>query len=216
MDALGKIRDDWRRNHAEHEGQVEGEVWGYQWGHQEIIDQMTAVAGPHIYGRVLEIGCGAGKWTKWLFNYATSVDAIDVHDVAIVEAKAYEPRARYFVTSGDGIPRELGKYDVVFSYDVMLHLPPFLVAKYMLDALYTAKHFLFDLPDINSKRGADMFIQAVGERAWERLYSYGFMNYYAVEQVKSMLSIMGWKRIQTLGLVGAPQGRDMVYLASKE
>lgn len=214
MTVIEKLRRDWLDNHKAREGGVDGRPWGWQWGTDEICKQVGAIAGKYLEtNRLLEIGFGAGKWTKWLFNYTPQVWAIDVHDEAMREAIEYEPRAEYRLCDGESLPFTSKSFGVVFSWDVFLHLPELLVAKYFMESRRVSNRLVFALPDINTPAGTHMFVEAVANGVYRNPYSYGFMTYYAQEQVLSMLRVCGWKTAIALGHVGVPEPRDMVYYA---
>src|SRR5687767_8260034 len=66
---------------------------------RERHDALLAALGPRRYARVLEIGCGAGVFTRRLAPLADHVLAIDVAPAAIARARATrgEPHVEFAV-----------------------------------------------------------------------------------------------------------------------
>jgi trans-aconitate methyltransferase len=201
-----KNRTFWEQYQKQYKG---ADHYGYHWGGQQIIDEVSTLCKKHIQDKtVLEIGSGGGKWTKALFDMgAKSVDACDVHQTAINATKEHEPRANVFLIDGKGIKTE-SLYNVVFSYDVFLHLPPSLVMRYILDASRISQKMIFQLPDLDTKIGANLFRYYAERDVFEDPYTKGYMNFYAYEMVKSMAKIAGGN-MTDLGVIGE---RDRLYL----
>lgn len=210
-DVVRGIAADWQLHQGTGGRGADGKPWGWQWGGQTVFDQLTGLAGPHICGRVLEIGCGGGKWTKWLCDVADEVVAIDVQAVAIEQSREYEPRAIYQLTDGESLPFPGDSFDVVFTFDTFQHLPPSLVMRYLLEARRVSQAVIFDLVDVTTRKGGISLMQYVANKAWRRVYTYGYYNFYAPDQIKAMLHLAGWEPA-LLGHVGAPNPRDIIYL----
>jgi SAM-dependent methyltransferase len=217
VDVVSKIAGDWELNQQVGTRAVEGKPWGWQWGGQQIFNQVAALGlEAFLHSPVLDVGCGGGKWEKWLIdNYQMEVWAIDVQQAAIDQSKKYEPRARYQLCDGESIPHGDLSFGTVFIFDTLLHLPPFLVAKYFLEANRVATDtIVISLPDMGTEFGGQKFMQGVVRKVWRKLYEYGYMNYYTFGQVKRMLELAGWEAI-LLGHIGALSDRDMVVVGTK-
>ena len=212
MNTVDKIKASWEKAHDKGKlDLIDGRPWGFQWGGTKIVNRVNGVAGEFIVGDVLEIGCGGGKWTKWLCDKADSVCAIDVHQTALDESEKYEPRAQYKMCDGENIPYEDGSFDTVFTWDVLLHLPMSLVQKYFNEARRVCKgYFIFGLPDLGSEAGRDSFAKAVAVARWRNPYSYGYMTYYMPQLVEKMLFIAGFG--STIPQVVGTH-RDRIYIA---
>ena len=218
MNIVDQIRRDWETHQQRGTHAIPGQPWGYQWGGATIFEQMEAYnVSQYLTSPVLDVGCGGGKWSKWLIDtWGLEVIGIDVHPVAIQQSQAYEPRATYKLTDGESLPFGDGEVGSVFIFDVLLHLPMPLVERYFQEAHRVARHsLLFVLPDMDTERGAAMFMQAVRAKVWQVPFTYGYMTYYTRGQVEAMLRLAGWEEWQFLGHVGVAEPREMLYVAYK-
>ena len=73
----------------------------------------------------LDIGCGSGRWSKFISQRAGFVEAIDPSEAVIPAVKLTQPCGNIRVTrAGYGcIPFEKESFDFVFSLGVVHHLP---------------------------------------------------------------------------------------------
>ena len=74
---------------------------------------------------VLDIGCGTGRWSKFISPRVKFVEAIDPGE-AVKAAQAFtKPCGNVHITQAGfgGIPFEKGSFDFVFSLGVVHHLP---------------------------------------------------------------------------------------------
>lgn len=216
MDAVKRIKEDWELHQLDgKENPHKDKPWGWQWGSDVIVEQVMVLVEEKIYGRVLEIGCGGGKWTKVLCDLADSVCAIDVHERAIVESATYEPRAEYKLSDGETIPYNKDEFDCVFTWDVFLHLPIPLVTQYLMESRRVGKSVIFALPDLTTKCGEEMFRDVVRAKKWRDMFSYGYMTYYAPQQIEEMMRVAGWGTRVKVGTVGVSRPRDTVYYGER-
>jgi SAM-dependent methyltransferase len=75
---------------------------------------------------VLEIGCGIGRMTESLSKNFQHVYAIDISDVMIENAKkrlSQLPNVSVQVNDGETIPYDNDKFNFIFSYLVLQHIP---------------------------------------------------------------------------------------------
>ena len=124
MDALKKIKDDWSRHQHAKTRAIADRPWGWQWGGGLVFKQVADLnIGKFLHSPVLDIGCGGGKWEKWLIdNYSVSITGADVHNEAITESQEYEPRASYVLINGEDLSQfDAGSFGTVFIFDTLLH-----------------------------------------------------------------------------------------------
>jgi len=145
------------------------EAFGEEWtkfnhfSDQEIEDIATThyfdiVKKEWIKGKqVLDVGCGTGRWTKYVAKYAGTVDAVD-------PSKAIEAAAgllsncnnvRLSRAAVDNLPFADNSFDFVFSLGVLHHIPDTQLAmKQCVSKLKTGGYFLVYLYYNLDNRGA--------------------------------------------------------------
>jgi SAM-dependent methyltransferase len=82
--------------------------------------------GREARGRVLEIGCGTGAWTRCLVRTSLSVTSIELsQDLLAVAAKGQgpdAPRVRYACGDGEHLPFADASFEVVSGLSILHHL----------------------------------------------------------------------------------------------
>lgn len=75
--------------------------------------------------QVLDVGCGTGRWTKYVAKHAASVDAVDpskaIETAAILLSDC--DNVRLSQASVSGLPFADNSFDFVFSLGVLHHIP---------------------------------------------------------------------------------------------
>ncbi|MGO9854937.1 MAG: class I SAM-dependent methyltransferase [Acidimicrobiales bacterium] len=107
-----------------------GAVFGADWGGLETF---ATTFGEHV-GRdqvALEIGCGGGRVTRRLQPLVAELDAVDVSQVILDEARAVAPNVRYSTVTGFGDSFADDRYDAVASHDVFVHFELDECARYL-------------------------------------------------------------------------------------
>jgi SAM-dependent methyltransferase len=87
---------------------------------------------------IVEIGSGGGRWTQYLLRQARQVIAVELNpesfDHLVRRFPEHVDRLRFYPTSGyemAGIPT--GSIDLVFSFDVFVHVEPDGIAQYLAE-----------------------------------------------------------------------------------
>lgn len=83
------------------------------------------------FGHVVEIGCGAGRLTRWMAADFAFVLGVDVSDGMIDVARSHIPETNVELRLGDGmtLPVETATADGVFSTHVFQHFESFALAR---------------------------------------------------------------------------------------
>lgn len=74
---------------------------------------------------ILDVGCGTGRWSKYLSRQASEIEAIDPSEAVLSAAVLLqdEKNVRISRTSVDNIPFADNSFDLVFSLGVLHHIP---------------------------------------------------------------------------------------------
>jgi SAM-dependent methyltransferase len=116
-------------NHArwdkEFDWSQSGEEWSAGWGGSEA--QWFGTLFPRLHRRfpakrVLEIAPGRGRWTKFLVGLCDELVGIDLSEGCIEFCRnMFRENASFFVNDGYSLEAAEGKFDLVFSFDSMVH-----------------------------------------------------------------------------------------------
>ncbi len=148
--------------------------------------------------RVLEIGCGSGRWSRWLHAAGARVLAIDISEDVIRRNRAAMPEIDFL--SGDFVDLEVAEegFDGMTSVTVIQHLPPetqeLAVAK--MARLLRPGGFVLLLENVRED-GVHVFANDIGDwgrlmarhgmrRVWARGYEYD-LPIRAVGQIVGLL-----------------------------
>ena len=90
---------------------------------------MLAEAGDVGGARILDIGCGEGRFSRLLAERKASTVGIDPVRRLIEEARARAGASeRYVLGSGDGLPFDHESFDLVIAYLCLIDIPDFRAA----------------------------------------------------------------------------------------
>lgn len=97
------------------------------WAHEGLADyrvrQTLEQVGNHPR-RILDYGCGQGKWTPLLRDMFTDAEivGIDISEVAIAKASLKFPQNQFLFFDGDRASLEDSNFDLIFSFHVLEHV----------------------------------------------------------------------------------------------
>ena len=78
------------------------------------------------HGRLLEVGCGAGRYTRSFLHYRPDLEVhgCDISHIALAEAKAADTTGKIAYKLGDALdlPYEDKSFDIVLLFDVFEHV----------------------------------------------------------------------------------------------
>jgi SAM-dependent methyltransferase len=125
----------WDSAYAWHD---QGEEWSSAWGGSEA--QWFGAIFPRLHrflpaGRVLEIAPGFGRWTRFLIPACDEFVGVDLSPKCIDACRkrfSDFKHASFFANDGQSletIPKE--NYDLVFSFDSLVHADPAVLAAYI-------------------------------------------------------------------------------------
>jgi 2-polyprenyl-3-methyl-5-hydroxy-6-metoxy-1,4-benzoquinol methylase len=110
--------------------------FGEEWEHfNTFTDEEITIAGDQYFDIIdktwlegktaLDVGCGSGRWTKYVAQYAHFVEAIDPSKAVYSSAQLLQevPNTRISNAGVDNIPFEDHSFDFVFSLGVLHHIP---------------------------------------------------------------------------------------------
>jgi SAM-dependent methyltransferase len=85
---------------------------------------LAAIAGER--GKLLEVGCGAGRYTRAFLHYRPDLEVhgCDISHIALAEARAADPAGRIEYKLGDALdlPYADQSFDIVVLFDVFEHV----------------------------------------------------------------------------------------------
>lgn len=110
-------------------------------------DYFDIVTSEHVNKKslVLDVGCGSGRWSKFLADKVGFIEAIDPSDAVYSAVKLTQniPNIRITKAGVDSIPFPNNSFDFVFSLGVLHHIPDTQAAmKSCVDKLKPNGHFL--------------------------------------------------------------------------
>lgn len=114
---IASFGQEWERFHRFDEEEV-----------RRAGDQYFDIVPPEALGpdkRALDIGCGSGRWTRYLAPRVGRVEAIDPSEAVLHAARANAdlPNVRWSRAGIDEIPFADGAFDLVICIGVLHHVP---------------------------------------------------------------------------------------------
>ncbi|MBC7788581.1 MAG: class I SAM-dependent methyltransferase [Anaerolineae bacterium] len=151
---------DWQWAHLPDGDFMPGDPWFDANARWALAEEMCAILPEWFEGkRVLDAGCGQGRWTKVLLELGARVTAIDFSEAGLVRTRAIAGDTDRLTTRRVDlldIPSDLARerFDLVFSFGVLHHTGD------TWRALENVARLVAD--------GGAMFLYLYGERSWAK------------------------------------------------
>jgi SAM-dependent methyltransferase len=176
-----------------------GDEWGVPAFAERIVDELIAqYLGADV--DVLELGCGGGKFSALLRARARRLVCADISPDMLA-------RARVHVGDGDdveyhrlngrdfaGVPDR--SVDMIFSYDVLLHLQPQNIFSYLRDArriLRPRGIFMLHAINLASPGGSDHFEDQYVHETWRHTFDdlrrLGHIYFMSEDQLRALAAL---------------------------
>lgn len=164
--ASGKAKD-W----AKKKGIITWKDKGFSWGdkyppHISAKDyydyKLLGSTLPNVkFQNALDLGCGYGRRTGWINEFAAETTGIDPNNEAVDEARACYPHLRFHVGAVQKLPFDDQSFDLICTFVVLQHVPP--------DVIEVA---CSEMRRVLKQGGHIICFEAVGQRVkewrWER------------------------------------------------
>ncbi|MFX0142281.1 MAG: class I SAM-dependent methyltransferase [Candidatus Hodarchaeota archaeon] len=72
---------------------------------------------------ILEVGCGTGRWAKYMLNKNVNYYGVDISPMMLDIAKTNVPEGNFFLTDGGKLNFSNNYFDLVFTITVLHHIP---------------------------------------------------------------------------------------------
>ncbi|MFQ3662239.1 MAG: methyltransferase domain-containing protein [Chloroflexaceae bacterium] len=127
-DTLGELDPLWAMTGTNRHGGWDEERF-FQTGDQQVADVMRdieRIGRPRGREAVLDFGCGVGRLTRAFHARFHEYVGLDISDSLIAKARALHahlPRARFAVSVGDRLHLPDERFDLVYCWGVLQHVP---------------------------------------------------------------------------------------------
>ena len=119
MPSVSENKNFW----SQYDWSREGQEWSYAWGGSRFFWVRTVL--PRILkfvptGHILEIGCGHGRFTRYLAELCEHLTGVDIAEPCVSFCREKFPTGRFFLSDGQSLP-ECKPVDFAFSFDSLVH-----------------------------------------------------------------------------------------------
>jgi len=151
---------------------------------------MLQMCGPLEGARVLDVGCGEGRFCRMLRNRGATTVGLDPTDALLSVAKGRDPDGTYVSGVGESMPFEDASFDIVVSYLTLLDIEDFRTAiKECVRVLKPGGRFVYgNLAAFATTTGHGWVHDAAGKK------SYFPIDYYIDERAMEV----AWRDIKVI------------------
>jgi SAM-dependent methyltransferase len=174
-------------------------------GYPELLAALSRFA-PR--GRVLELACGTGRWTKELAEYASELTAVDASEEMLALNRANVGRSDVVYVQADMFAwAPVERYDVVFFSAWLSHVPPKLFDDFwaLVASCLTEDGRVFVIDELPAVKAVERSIPNPAAPTVERELTTGerfrtVKVFYEPGQLAADLADRGWEAdVQSVG-----------------
>lgn len=106
-------------------------AWGDYWKNLKVGDDVENCETDGLLpifakylpknGRILEAGCGLGKWNIFLKKRGIDIEGVDFYEEGIKKIKKYDPKLKVYVGDVEHLPIKENSLDAYLSFGVVEH-----------------------------------------------------------------------------------------------
>ncbi len=89
-----------------------------------MLRSMLEAFTPEQTDRALEVGCGYGRLTPWIDDFATQTDAVDPNGSVVEIADQQYPEIHFSAELAQDLPYPDGTFDIIVTWTVLQSIPP--------------------------------------------------------------------------------------------
>lgn len=97
-------------------------VWEIE--RRTLMEYLKKNLAPFRGQRILDAGCGDGRFCYELCGERVGVVGVDISEKAISFARVFNPGARFLVADLANLPVALGQFDQIVCQETLEHIPP--------------------------------------------------------------------------------------------
>jgi len=177
---------------------------------QKLLLELIKNVGTTKNLKILDIGCGWGRDVEILSTKNNEIYAVDISEgmLRIAKSKKYDGKVHFFKSSAIDLPFENKKFDLIYSSEVIEHIPnwKFLV-KESKRCLKEGGVLILTTPNFNSPAGVLKKIINFSEKITPLLKNKLFYN---IEKPYDE-----WKTKKELKMVLEDEGFEIVYIKTR-